>query len=248
MKYVFVLTLLTLWSSLSFAKETPVIVFGVNMDYAMPLVQIKNESGNSELTRGILKDLGEALAKELKVTPKWFLLPKRRVAPALSSGRVDILCHLNEVWQPKIKDDVWWSNKLYRSSNVLVFSKDHQVTSIKEIYNEPVGVVLNFIYTGLDPLFKTGTLKREDGPNNLANIHKLLKGRINYIVMSNLEFAYYGYLFPSLNSLDLDMDVVQTKCAVSKKSPLKIEDVNRAIATIHRNGVLSKILRSYYYK
>lgn len=206
MKYVFVLTLLTLWSSLSFAKDTPVIVFGVNMDYAMPLVQIKNESGNSELTRGILKDLGEALAKELKVTPKWFLLPKRRVAPALSSGRVDILCHLNEVWQPKIKDDVWWSNKLYRSSNVLVFSKDHQVTSIKEIYNEPVGVVLNFIYTGLDPLFKTGTLKREDG------------------------------------------DVVQTKCAVSKKSPLKIEDVNRAIATIHRNGVLSKILRSYYYK
>jgi polar amino acid transport system substrate-binding protein len=248
MKHVFVLTLLTLWSSWSFAKEQPTIVFGVNMDYAMPLVQIKNEGGKSELISGILKDLGEELSKELKVTPKWFLLPKRRVAPALITGRVDILCHLNEVWQPKISNDVWWSNKLYRSSNVLVFSKDHPITSIKEVYGEPVGVVLNFIYTGLDSFFKAGTIKREDGPNNLANIHKLLKGRINYVVMSNLEFAYYGYLFPSLTSLDLDMDVVQTKCAVSKKSHLKIDDVNRAIATMNRNGSLAKILRSYYYK
>ncbi|UYL07989.1 ABC transporter substrate-binding protein [Bdellovibrio sp. SKB1291214] len=184
--------------SSSFAKELPPIVFGVNMDYAMPLVQIKNESGNSELTSGILKDLGEAIAKELKTTPKWFLVPKRRVSSALTSGRVDLICHLSEVLQPKIKDDVWWSAKLYRSANVLVFSKDHAIQSIKDIYYEPVGVVLNFIYTGLDPMFKAGTIKREDGPNNLANIHKLLKGRINYIVMSNLEFAYYEYLFPGL--------------------------------------------------
>jgi polar amino acid transport system substrate-binding protein len=249
MKLLFVLTLSAiLASSTATAKAKEQIVFGVNIDYAMPLVQMKDQAGTNILIGGILKDLGEALAKEMDLDIKWYLVPKRRVAPNLSSGKIDILCHLAEVWQPGIKNDVWWSNKLYRSANVLVYLKEQPISSLKEIYGEPVGVVLNFIYKGLDPSFESGTLKREDGPNNIANIKKLLKGRINYIVMSNLEFAYYHNLYPPLRSVDLAMDEVTTKCAVSKKSKLKIEDVNKAIAKITRTGTLSKILNSYYFK
>ncbi|WP_413557152.1 substrate-binding periplasmic protein [Bdellovibrio sp. HCB209] len=248
MKHCFTATFITMFAFASFAAEKTEIVFGVNMDYAMPLVQLQTENNSTTLEGGILKDLGTAIAKELKVTPKWFLVPKRRVGPNLSTGKIDILCHLNEVWQPAIKNDVWWTNKLYASSNVLVFLKDNKrITSVKDIEGEDVGVVLNFIYTSLDPHFQSGTIKREDGPNNLANIKKLLKGRIHYIVMSNLEFAYYNSLYPPLQSADLGMDSVLTKCAVSKKSSLKIEDVNKAIAAITRSGTLDKILRSYYY-
>jgi polar amino acid transport system substrate-binding protein len=248
MKQLFVLILSALLASSALAKGKSQIVFGVNMDYAMPLVKLKDDNGTSVLIGGILKDLGEALAKEMELDLKWYLVPKRRVAPSLTSGKIDILCHLSEVWQPAIKNDVWWSNKLYRSSNVLVYLKEQPITSIKEIYGEQVGVVLNFIYTGLEDSFESGALKREDGPNNISNIKKLLKGRINFIVMSNLEFAYYNNLYPPLRSVDLAMDEVMTKCAVSKKSKIKIEDVNKAIAKITRNGTLSKILNSYYFK
>ncbi len=248
MKSLFVLILSALLACSAPAKGKTPIVFGVNMDYAMPLVQMKDQNGTNVLIGGILKDLGEALGKELNAEISWYLLPKRRVAPSLSSGKIDILCHLNEVWQPAIKDDVWWSHKLYRSSNIIVYLKEQPLTSLKEIYGEQVGTVLNFIYKGLDPSFESGALKREDGPNNVANIKKLLKGRINYIVMSNLEFAYYHNMYPPLRSADLAMDEVNTKCAVSKKSKLKIEDVNKAIAKITRNGSLNKILNSYYYK
>ncbi|WP_413574607.1 substrate-binding periplasmic protein [Bdellovibrio sp. HCB290] len=226
----------------------PTITFGVNSDYAMPLVKIAYANERPALDEGILKDLGEALSKEMSVQPKWFLVPKNRVAPSLSTGKVDILCHLNEVWQPKIVDDVWWSSPLYKSSNVLVFLKQRNVSSVKDIQGETVGTVLNFIYTSLDSQFKDGSLNREDGPNNVANIQKLLKGRLQYIVMSNLEYAYYKNIYSSMNSAELDMDVVMTKCAVSKKSNLKIEDVNKAVAAIHRNGKLNSILRSYYIK
>lgn len=248
MKQLFVLILSALLASSAFGKGKSEIVFGVNMDYAMPLVKIKEESGVPVLIGGILKDLGEALTKEMDMELKWYLVPKRRVAPSLTSGKIDILCHLSEVWQPAIKNDVWWSNKLYRSANVLVYLKEQPITSIKDIYGEQVGVVLNFIYTGLEDAFEAGSLKREDGPNNISNIKKLLKGRINYIVMSNLEFAYYNNLYPPLRSVDLAMDEVMTKCAVSKKSKLKIDDVNKAIAKITRTGTLSKILGSYYFK
>ncbi|WP_413584224.1 substrate-binding periplasmic protein [Bdellovibrio sp. HCB274] len=229
------------------AKATT-ITFGVNSDYAMPLLKIAYSGERPELDEGILKDLGEAISKELNVEPKWFLVPKNRVAPSLSAGKVDILCHLNEIWQPKIVNDVWWSAPLYKSSNVLVFLKQPNPSSLKDIRGETVGTVLNFIYTSLDPQFKNGSLKREDGPNNVANIQKLLKGRLRYIVMSNLEYAYYKNIYSSMNSAELDMDVVMTKCAVSKKSNLKIEDVNKAIANIHRSGKLNSILRSYYIK
>ncbi|WP_374029056.1 substrate-binding periplasmic protein [Bdellovibrio bacteriovorus] len=219
--------------------------FGVNMDYALPLVGIQRPNNGPELTTGILKDLGEALSQEMGYKPHWILLPKKRVAPSLASGNVQILCHLNEVWQPAIKDDVWWSQDIYRSTNLIVYTTAKPVRSLADLNGERVGTVLNFIYQNLDSSFAKKTILREDGPNNESNIRKLLNGRLEYVIMSNLEFNYYKKLYPSLKETDLGMDNVMTKCAVSKKSKLSIDQVNRALSSLKKTGTIDKILRSY---
>jgi len=218
---------------------------GVNSNYTMPLVEIKNPAASPELERGILKDLGEAIFAELKIKPVWLLLPKNRVAPSLIAGDVTMICHLNEVWQPKIKDDVYWSQPLYTSTNVIVHLGKKPITKAKDLYGERVGTVINFIYQKLDDEFAAKKIIREDGTSNETNIHKLTHGRVNYIIMSNLEFNYYSRIYPQLEAADLKMDSVETKCALSKRANVTLEQLNRAIDTIKKNGTLAKILKTY---
>ncbi|MFM6927027.1 MAG: substrate-binding periplasmic protein [Bdellovibrio sp.] len=241
----FFLVLLFSFSTFAQEVENSKIVIGINSDYSLPLVGIRRFENNPTLDSGILKDLGEAIADELKIQPSWVLLPKKRVAPTLLAGHISFICHLNEAWQEKIKDDVLWSHDLYRSVNVIVHLKKKTIHSLSELNGERIGVVLNFVYKGLDNLFQKNTLLREDGPNNDSNIQKLLSGRINYIVMSNLEYNYYKKKHAALDFTDFGMDSVMTKCALSPKSNLKLNELNHAIDTIKRNGTLDKILKSY---
>jgi len=235
--------------SVSFAwakNDTPATLYlGINVNYTMPLVNIKNPLHKPEVESGLLKDLGEAIASELKIKPIWILLPKNRVAPSLINGDIDLICHLHEIWQSKIKNDVWWTQVLYPSTNVIVSIGNKSVQKMKDLKDARVGTVVNFIYQDLETEFAAKRILREDGSNNQSNIQKLIHGRIEYIVMSNLEFNYFRRIYPQLRDSELKMDRIQTKCALSKKSKFTLEQVNRAITAIKKNGSYQKILKSY---
>ncbi|UXR65445.1 transporter substrate-binding domain-containing protein [Bdellovibrio bacteriovorus] len=217
----------------------------MNSDYAMPLVDIQRSETSASLKDGILKDLGEALSKELGIPLNTLLLPKQRIAPALLSGRISLICHSSEIWQSKIKAQVFWSHDLYTSTNFVTYLKSRSPRNKKELHGERIGTVLNFIYGGLEEEFQKNLIQREDGPNIGSNVQKLLKGRVNYVLMSNLEYNYFKKSFPALQFSDFGQDSVITKCALSKKSGISLSQLNRAIDTIKKNGTLEKILKSY---
>lgn len=248
--FAVVLATLLFWNMPGIAKTKSgeaTLKYGVNSNYAMPLVETRRTQDVVTLDSGILKDLGEAIYKELKIPLKIYLVPKRRVAPSLVSGNVAMVCHLNEVWQTAIKDDVLWSIDLYRSTNLIVYLGNKPIQKIKDLHGERVGTVLNFVYQVMDEHFKKGVI-REDGPNNDANIQKLINGRISYAIMSNLEFAYYKKMYPALESADLGLDTVITKCALSKKQDIiTIDELNKALNSIKKSGQLDRILKSYSY-
>jgi polar amino acid transport system substrate-binding protein len=229
------------------AKDNPVSTetYGVNSDYALPLLSIKRIQNTQQVDSGILKDLGLALYKEMNLTPEYILLPKKRVAPSLVSGGVNVVCHLHEEWQSKIASDVYWSHEIYRSSNIVAFIGNKPIHRIQDLMGQRVGAVLNFVYVDAEPFFLNKTILRENGPNNESNIQKLLNARINYIIMSNLEYEYFKKVYPTLDRADFEMDILNTKCALSKKSKIKLEDLNKAIATLKKNGTLERILKSY---
>lgn len=238
--------LFILSGSLSWAVEGPQdLYFGVNINYTLPLIEVKNPLHKPEVESGLLKDLGDAIAAELKLKPTWILLPKNRVAPSLISGDIDIICHLHEIWQSKIKNDVYWSQELYPSTNVIVYVGKKSVQKMKDLSGERVGAVVNFVYQDLEPEFARRRILREDGPNNQSNIQKLIHGRLDYIVMSNIEFDYFSRIYPLLKEAELKMDSVRTKCALSKKSKVTLAQLNRAIDAIKKNGSYQKILRTY---
>ncbi|MNK38585.1 membrane-bound lytic transglycosylase F [compost metagenome] len=222
------------------------IVYGVNMDFAMPLVGVNRVGEKPQLIEGIIKDIGDAIFKELKVEPKFSLLPKKRVAPSLVSGKVSFICHTNEAWQPLIKDEVLWSETLYKSDNWVVFTKGKAPRKISDLNGQRVGVILNFVYLNLDSSFEQKLVLREDSPNTESNLNKLLKGRLSYIIMSNIEYEYYKKKYPQLQFADVQIGSFMTKCALSRNSKLSLKSLNKAIERIKENGTLDRILKKYH--
>lgn len=238
---------LILLSSLSWSKEGPTekIYFGVNANHTLPLVEIYPPPHSPEVESGLLKDLGEAIASELKLKPTWILLPKNRIAPSIVSGDIDVICHIHKIWQNGIRDDVFWSDDLYTSENVIIHTNPKSIQKIKDLQGERVGTVLNFIYQDLEPAFVSKQIIREDAPTNQSNIQKLIHGRLDYVVMSSIEYDYYSHIYPILRESDLKMDSIRTKCALSKKSKISLSQLNRAIDSIKKNGIYLKILKNY---
>ncbi|MNS97661.1 hypothetical protein D3C72_1320020 [compost metagenome] len=82
---------------------------------------------------------------------------------------------------------------------------------------------------------------REDAGSGYANIEKLNSKRLSYVIVNNLEFNYYKNKYPNLQKAYFDFDRVDAKCAVSKRSDIKIEKLNAAILDMKRQGRLQKI-------
>jgi polar amino acid transport system substrate-binding protein len=221
------------------------IYYGINADFAMPMLEVTSPLRNPKIEKGIFKDLGEALAKELEIKPVWILLPKNRIGPSLLSGNISIICHTHEVWNPQIRDEIQWSHDLYRSTNVIAFMGKKKARTVKDLYGERVGVIRNFIYRSLEDAFSKNLIHRENESNVSINLQKLVHGHVDYIVMSNFEFQYFKKAYPNLSHIDLALDVTDVKCALSKSSKISLNQLNRAIDLIKNNGTLDKILRSY---
>ncbi|WP_413290649.1 substrate-binding periplasmic protein [Bdellovibrio sp. HCB337] len=237
-------TVLFVVGSSSLATEKPLkrlttAYFGVANETALPFIEVKN----SEITRGILKDLAEAIFKEMKIKPVLVLLPKKRVAPDLISGNLSIVCYANEAWFPDVADQLLWSDPITTNSNLIVSLSKNRPKKIEDLYGKQIGTLVNYYYSKLDPYFEKNLMVRENASDNEGNLKKLIHGRIDYMVLSNLELHYYQKTYPLLEATNILEEAVKVKCVISKKSGIDMKTLNKAIETLRDNGTLEKIFR-----
>lgn len=215
--------------------------FGIANETSLPFIEIKNSAVKPEITRGILKDLAEALFKEMNIEPVLVLLPKKRVAPDLISGDLSIVCYANEAWFPNLADQLQWSDPITTNSNLVISLSKNRPKKIEDLYGKQIGTLVNYFYSKLNPYFEKNKIIRDNGPNNDSNLQKLIHGRIDFMVLSNLEFDYYKKIYPQIVATNLLQESVKVKCAVSKKSDIDMKALNKAIETLHNNGTFEKI-------
>src|ERR1700740_832275 len=70
------------------------MVFIAPTNHVMPLVELQQ----GQLTGGILKDIGDALAARLGRHASYLVLPSRRVPLGLQEGKADALCYVMPAW------------------------------------------------------------------------------------------------------------------------------------------------------
>lgn len=221
------------------------LVYGLNNNDSPPFIFFDKTLENPTIKGGVFFDLALEVGKHIHRPLIFALLPRSRLDSDLAEGKVDIVCYDTEAWAGKYAKNYFWSMPIFQQSNYIVslksLTEDVNIKSLKELHGKTLGTTLHFVYPTLDPYFKNGTMIREDADSGLANMTKLNLKRVNYIVLNNLEYTYYKKTSPLLQKAPIDIDPIDVKCAISKKSNLKISQLNAAIITMKKNGRLEKV-------
>jgi ABC-type amino acid transport substrate-binding protein len=235
-----------IWARYSNPRTIPApLVYGLNNNDSPPFIFFEATRENPKVKGGVFFDLALEVGKQIQRPLIFALLPRGRLDSDLADGQVDLVCFNTEAWAGKFAKNYFWSVPIFRQVNYIVtlknLAKESSVKSLKELSGLTIGTTLHFVYPTLDPYFEKGTLIREDADSGLANVTKLNFKRVNYIVLNNLEYIYYKKTNPLLQKIPIEIDPIDVKCAISKKSNLKLNQINAAIFKMKKNGQLDKV-------
>lgn len=227
-------------------STTPIpILYGFNDSNSPPFVFSDNSTKPPTVKGGLFFDLALAVGKKLNRPLKFILLPRNRLDVALANGDIELICYNSEEWVGKYAKDYYWSIPIFKQSNYVVSNRittnNIKMKSIDDLKGKTIGTALGFVYPSLTKYFKEGSVIREDVVSGSANIAKLNAQRVSFIILNNLEFIYYKKKFPDLTRAPFEIDPITVRCSVSKKSNLKIEDVNFALKELMKSDQLQRI-------
>lgn len=218
--------------------------YGLNSEHSPPFLLLESEIP-LEVKGGLFFDLGLEIGKRIKRPVTFVLLPRGRLDARLAEGQIVLVCYNTEVWAGEYAKMYDWSIPIFKQSNYVVGLKDSKsdplVNSFMELKGKRVGTTLNFVYPAAAPYFEDGSIIREDAGSGTANVEKLIGMRVPYIVLNNLEYMYHKKLNPKIERAPFEFDPLEVKCAVSKKSDIKIDKINEAIVEMKRTGRMQKI-------
>lgn len=218
------------------------LIFAVSTGSAMPMTEFRDE----KLTGGLLKDFGDALARELAMKPRYLLLPRKRVESALLVGNADLLCDLRPEW---LDGKDWaWSGTVF-SNNMIVASRSDTapLPRIEALAGQRVGTILGYRYPELESALGKELL-RDDAASDDLTTAKLLNRRFDYAVSNSLYYDYQRKVHPARSQLHktvLNITAFDTYCALAPHARVTIEQVNRAIVALRRRGEMRQIYEHY---
>ncbi len=198
---------------------------------------------------GILKEVAEAISKDLNKKLVFVVLPRGRVIQFLEEGSADGLCYIRPEWFKKDKDKLNWTDVLFINREIIVQrAGGKEIESFKELVGQPVGTVLNYSYEKLESLVGE-SIKRSNAPNMISNLLKLENERTQYAITDEFSFRYFlnqkSERLKIYHQLGLVVEELEIRCALSKKSKVTLDEVNSAIAKLKKKGVIEEVLKKY---
>lgn len=206
----------------------------------MPMSRVEN----GRLADGVHKVLGEMLAQRTGREPRFLLLPRKRIAKALQDGEADILCGYTPEW---LKGDYLWTEPVFTAEEVLATDASQpRPRSIADLRGQPIGTILGYQHPEIEAILGAGFV-RDDSPNMETNLEKLARGRVHHILIARGALDYRQRLraVPLKLHPPLTAARFETRCAVSRRGHLSLEEANRAIAAATRDGTLARIIDQF---
>ena len=215
------------------------LVYVVSTGSAMPMTDFRD----GVLAGGLLKEFGDALAHELRMTPRYLTVPRKRVETPLANGQADILCDLRPEWLDG--KDWLWSEAIFTNNEIVATRIDTAaVRSVAELRRQRIGTILGYRYAHLEtPL--GDEFARDDAISDDFNLSKLLRSRFRYILTNSLYFDYQRKTHPDramLNPVVYKVFAFDSYCALPPHGKLALPALNRAIQALKRRGDIQAIL------
>lgn len=219
------------------AQAAPPLLFVAPANHAAPFVELRGET----LTGGILKELGDAIAARVGREARYVVMPAKRVGEALERGTADVLCYSSPQWIKVTK--VRWSRPVFDYAGVVARRQDAPaVSSLSELAGEPIGTVVAYRYAEVEAALGARFV-RDDAPDMSRNLAKLAAGRTRYAMTEQLTLAYARRSAPL--QLALETTRYPTYCAFSLQRQLPLDELDRAIEGLVKDGEVERILSHY---
>ncbi|HKW83558.1 MAG TPA: transporter substrate-binding domain-containing protein, partial [Burkholderiaceae bacterium] len=217
------------------------VVFATVDSNAMPLAGYED----GQLRNGILKDVGNAIARQLGRTARFVTLPRNRVGTALVEGQVDGNCYLLPAWMEPAA--VSWSRPLIPNQDLVVGRTDAAaLRSAADLADEPIGTVLGYRYPELENGLGS-RFRRDDAPDMISNLRKLAAGRVRYAIVDRLTLQYETRTtlrdFKPGPSLTLASFVAS--CVFSPKGKVPTAELQRSVDALLLDRTIDTILARY---
>jgi ABC-type amino acid transport substrate-binding protein len=237
------LSLSCVWPASCHAQQ---LVFAVSTGSAMPMTEFRDGA----LAGGLLKELGDALARELHLTPRYLPQPRKRVEEALLSGHADVLCDLRPEWLER--KDWLWSEAIFSNTQIIASRADTApVQRLAQLDQLRVGTILGYYYPQLEQALGEPLsvhFVRDEAASDDLNLAKLLRHRYAYMVTNALYFDYQLKTHPDrarLNPASYPVMAFDTYCAVPPRGKLPLASLNRAIQALKRRGDIQAMLARF---
>lgn len=233
------LTLLLLVSFLCLPLRAQEIVFVAATNHSEPLSRFDR----GQLSGGIVKDLGDALARRMGLRPRYLSMPSKRAPMALREGEGDLLCYTRPQW---IGPDFGFTLPLIPNAEVVAARPEApRLRTVADLANLSVGTVLGYRYAELEAALGE-RLRRADAPDMQANLRKLVAKRMDYAITDRLVLREHQRRKPQDGLReDVVLNAYTAPCALSLRSKLKLEAINAALAEMVADGELQRILAAY---
>ena len=206
---------------------------------SMPLLRM----AGTQPAEGLLKDVGEALAERLGLSPVFIPLPSKRAGPAVASAAADLLCYVKPGW---LEDKVLWTHLFLPGTGIVAaHPAASPVATLQELQDEPLGTVLGYRYPVLDQAFMRA-IRREDVPDATTNLRRLALGRIRYAITDRAALDYFLRDNPASGLREaIEVERYQLGCALSPDKAALLAPLNRAIDRLQADGTLEALFNRY---
>lgn len=205
---------------------------------------------NSQLKGGILKDIGDELAKRMKLETKYIELPTKRVAIMVKQGGAHVSCLTNPKWEEN-SADYHWSPVLFEGSDNFLVKRDEAVTigAIKDLQGKRVGTYHGYTYSEeIMSLFEQGKAEPVQVGNLSTGIRLVEMGRLDTLIdfgsIIEYEIKKRG-LGEKLTIAPVDADVFDFHCSYSLKMPYDALELDGHLLKMKQEGFFEKIQNKY---
>lgn len=222
--------------------KTLTFAFGDHNEAPFALVQ------NGQLTGGFALDFGKALAAKLGMEAAFRFVPRNRIGAEIMAGTVDAYCLAAAPYYPSFAPDRF-TQSFFTEQDVMVLSTAFPGRAdLSSLNGVRVGTVLGFVYPPeVEALFASGKAERINARNAEGNLHKLMNGRLDAVILPYAAWRYALSHDPALGKAvraDFIPLVARDRvCLVSPASAASVAEMNGAIQALAADGSLAAMVR-----
>lgn len=232
-------TALLAWAHAGHAEDLPTLRIVAPTNQSMPMLRMVEQRP----VDGLLKDLGELLARKLGLKPVFLPFPSKRAGPAVEFGKADLLCYVKPEW---VEGKLLWTRLFLSGTGVIAAAAAAPpVSHLQDLRDERLGTVLGYRYPVLDRAFKQ-EIRREDVADAETNLRRLAVGRMRYAVTDRSALAYYLKANPTAELREvLEVEHYHLGCALAPGKANLLPTLNKSIDQIVTDGSLEALLNRY---